>query len=64
MICNGPKRIITGHSGVGLLQMVSKPDTEWCASEGAGPQGEWIVRSHISWREERNTRYNYVETFL
>ena len=27
-----------------------------------GPQGGWIVKSHIGWREERNIPYKGVET--
>ena len=44
--------------------MVSKPDTGQCASEDAGLQGGWIVRSHIGWRGERNIPYKGVETLL
>ena len=50
-----------------LLQMVSKPDTGKYASEDSGPQGRWIVRSHVGWRRERNIpniSYKGVETFL
>ena len=50
--------------GFGLLQMVLKSDTERCASEDAGPQGEWIVRSHIACRGERSTPYKDVEICL
>ena len=62
MICNKPKRIISTNGGLGLLQMVSKPDTGRCASEDAGPQGKWIVRSHIGWRGERSIPYKDEET--
>ena len=34
---NGPKRIISASGGLGLLQMVSEPNTGWCASKDAGP---------------------------
>ena len=37
-------RTISASSGLGLLQMVSKPDTRRCASEDAGPPRGWIVR--------------------
>ena len=36
MIRNGPKRTISTSGGVVMLQMVSEPDTERCASEDAG----------------------------
>ena len=36
-IRNGPKRIIFASGGLGLLQMVSKPDIGWCDNEDAGP---------------------------
>ena len=36
-IRNVPKRTISTGGGLGLLQMISEPDTEWCASEDAGP---------------------------
>ena len=42
--------------------MVSEPDTIWCASEDAGPQEGWIVRSHIGWRGKRNILYKGVKT--
>ena len=50
MIRNGPKRTISANSGLELLQMVSEPDIQWCASEDARPPKGWIVRSHIRWR--------------
>ena len=31
-------------------------------SEDAGPEGGWIVRSHIGWGGERNIFYKCVET--
>ena len=36
-IRNGPNQTIFTNSGLGLLQMVLEPDTEWCASEDVGP---------------------------
>ena len=33
-----------------------------CASEDAGSQGGWIVRSHVGWRGERNIPYKGVKT--
>ena len=47
------KRTISANSGLGLLQMISEPDTKRWASKDAGPEGGWIVRSHIDWRWER-----------
>ena len=55
---------ISASSEFRLLQMVSKLDTRWCASEDAGPQKEWIVRSHIGFRGERNILCKCVETSL
>ena len=37
--------------------MVSEPDTELSANKDTSPQGEWITRSHIGWRRERNIVY-------
>ena len=39
--------------------MISESDT---GRRTLGPQGGWIVRSHISWRGERNIAYKGVET--
>ena len=44
--------------------MVSESDTDQCDSEDVGLQGEWIMRSHIGWRGERNILYEGVETSL
>ena len=58
---------IFANDGLGLLQMISEPDIERCASEDDRPQRrgtsankdtrpqrkEWIVRSHIDWRGVR-----------
>ena len=70
-----PKRTISTSSGFGLLQMVLEPDTGQYASKDAGPwrrermpmrtlgpEWGWNVRSHISWRGERNILYKGVET--
>ena len=62
MIRNRPKQTISTSGGFELLQIVSEPVTERCASEDAGPQGGWIVRSHIGWRRERSIPYKGVET--
>ena len=56
-IQNGSKRTISASGRLELLQMISKLNTGACVSEEAGPQGEWIVRSHIDWRGERNIPY-------
>ena len=50
----GGERAISASSGLGLLQMVSEPDTEWCASENVGPSKE--MNYEISHRLERRTR--------
>ena len=63
------KRTIFASCRFESLQMVSKRNTGWCASEEAepqrewtqgsvpsrtlGPEGEWIGGSHIDWRRER-----------
>ena len=61
-IHNGPKRTISTSGGRELLQMVLEPDTKQYVSEDAGPQGGWIVRSHIGWRGEQSIPYKGVET--
>ena len=63
-----PKRTISASGEIGLLRMVSEADSGWCASEDAGPQRGWIVRSHIvrshiDWRGKRNIPCKGVETF-
>ena len=62
MIRNEPKQTIFVSSGLGLLQIVSEPDTKRCTNEDAGPQGRWIVRSHIGWRGEQSIPHKDVET--
>ena len=56
---------------IGELQMVlkpdtngvhEKPDTNGVPARMMGPQGEWIVVSHIGWKEERNISYKGVVT--
>ena len=42
-----PKMTISASGGFGLLQIVSEPVIEWCASEDAGPPRGWIERSHM-----------------
>ena len=54
--------IIFASGGLGLLQMVSEPDTWQCASKDTWLSRGWIVRSDISWRGERNIPYKSVET--
>ena len=61
-IRNGPKWTISASGGLGLSQMVSEPDTGGVLARTLGPQREWIVRSHISWRGERSIPYEGVET--
>ena len=49
-IRNRSKRTISISSSLGILQMVSEPDTEQCVSKNAGSLREWTVRSHVGWR--------------
>ena len=56
------KSIISASGELGLLQMVSEPNTGQCASEDAGHPRGWIVRSHIGWRGEQSITYKGVET--
>ena len=56
MIRNGLKRAISASGGLGLLQMVSEPDTGRCANEDAGPPRG--VDSEIPHRLERGTKHS------
>ena len=59
-ICN-KLRTISASKGLELLQMVSKLDTGWCASEDAGPQGMDCEIPH--WLERgMSISYKSVET--
>ena len=42
--------------------MVSELETGGVPARTLGPQGGWIVGSHICWRGERNISYKGVET--
>ena len=42
------KRTISASDRLGLLQMISEPDTGRCASEDTRSPKGWIVRSHIN----------------
>ena len=55
-ICNGSKWTIFASGGLGLLQMVSEPDTEWCASEDVGLLRE--VYCEIPHWLERGTKHS------
>ena len=73
-----PKKTIFVSGGLGLLQMVSESDIRRCVneeteSEGGwtrggvpartfGPEGRWIVRSHIGWGGEQSILYKSVKT--
>ena len=35
-LLQNPNRTISASGGLGLLQMVSEPDTWWCANEDTG----------------------------
>ena len=53
VIYNGLKRTMSANDVLGLLQMVSEPDTGWCASKDAGAKGGEL-RFQIGWRGEQN----------
>ena len=55
-IRNGPKRTISTSGGLGMLQMVSKPGMERCASEDDGPSRG--VDCEIPHRLGRETKYS------
>ena len=57
VIRNGSKRTISASSGLELLQMVSKSDTEWCASKDAGLKR---VDCEIPHRLERRMRLTVI----
>ena len=54
MICNELKRTLFTSGGLGLLQMVSKLDIGWCASENTGPG----MDCEIPHRLERGTKHS------
>ena len=56
-IRNGSKQIISVSSGLGLLQMVSEPDTRWCVSEDARPPRG--VDCEIPHRLEKGMKYSF-----
>ena len=51
-----PKRTIFVNGGLGLLQMVSEPNTRRCASENAGPPRG--VNCEVSHRLKRGTKHS------
>ena len=53
---NGPKRTISTSGGLGLLQIVSEPDTKQCASKNLGPPSG--VDFEIPHRLERRTKHS------
>ena len=55
----GPQR-----GGVDLVVVPHRYEKGMSVSEDAGPEGQWIVMSHISWGGEQNTPYKGVKTFL
>ena len=61
MICNGSKRTMSTSGGLGLLQMVSKPNTERCASKDIGPSRG--LDCEISHRLERGTKYFFIRVW-
>ena len=48
-------RTISTNGGLGPLQIVSEPDTRWCASEDADPKG---VDCEIPRQLERGTNHS------
>ena len=55
-MCNELKRTISASGGLELLQMVSEPNTGWCANEDVGlPRG---VDCEIPHRLERGTKHS------
>jgi len=60
-IHNGPKRITSTSGGLELCYKWYQNQTP-CASEDAGSQEEWIVRSHIDWKGEQSIPHEGVET--
>ena len=59
-IHNNPNWTILISDELWLLQMVLKLDIKQCVSEETGFSGG-IVRSHISWKGERNILYKGME---
>ena len=57
VIRNGPKQTIFASSGLRLLQLVSVPDTGWCAKD-VGPRRE--VDCEIPHRLEKGTSASKV----
>ena len=55
-IHNGRKQTISVSGGIGLLQMVSESNTEWCSSEDVGPQRG--MDCEIPHRVERRTKHS------
>ena len=55
IIRENPKRTISTNGELRLLQMVSEPDTGWCASKDARPQG---VDCEIPHQLERGTEHS------
>ena len=47
-IRNGPRRTISASGGLGPLQMVSEPDTRWCANKEAEPRRGWTRGSVLA----------------
>ena len=48
--------------GLGCYKWYQSRSPDRCASKDAGPQGGWIVKSHICWRGERSGLYKAVDT--
>ena len=62
-ICNRSKLTISASSGFWLLQMVSKLDIEWCASEDARSLKRVDCEIPHRLERERSISYKGVEIF-
>jgi len=58
-----PVRTLGPKGGVDLGAVPHRLEEGKSASEDAGPEGGWIVMSHIGWGGEQITIYKDVETF-
>ena len=60
MVCQQARTLASKGGGLGVPRRLKKGTS---AREDAGPQGGWIVSSHIGWGRERNTFNKGVETY-
>ena len=52
-----------GSKGVDLEAIPHRLEERKSVSENAGPEGGWIVMSHIGWGGEQTIIYKGMETF-